>query len=178
MNRVRQLESLTERWLRPFPHLPDVFRRWLTDNAWWLAVLASFISAISALVMLGRLLDYITYINNAPGYLDVYTVVHYPAGWLLTILVGLIYLSTVTVLYAKAATPLKERLRQGWDILFMTLVLGAIQVFLNAVFSFTFFGFVFGVLFGVIFLTIAAYFLFEIRSYFVKAGRVKLVAKR
>ena len=178
MYRVRKLESLTENWLAPFPHLPDTIRKWLADNLWWLVVLVSFSMAISAIVTLGYLFQYMSYLGNAPGYLSAYTSSQYPVGWLLTTLLALVYLSVATVLYVKAATPLKEHMRHGWDILFIILVIGAAKMFLDAVFTFNIFGFIFGLLFELIGIMIAAYFLFEIRSYFVKSGRVRTPAKK
>ncbi len=173
MDRIRQLESLTENWLAPFPHLPNGLRKWLAENAWWMAVLVAFFMAISALATLGRLFGYISYMNNAPGYLGTYTALQYPAGWLPSILLALVYLSVVTVLYVKAATPLKDHMRYGWDILFIVLIIGAAKMFLDAVFTFNIFGFVFGLLFELIGVAIWAYFLFEVRSYFVKSGRIR-----
>lgn len=178
MDRVRKLESLTENWLAPFPHLPDVIRKWLADNLWWLVVLVSFSMAISAIVTLGQLFGYMSYMGNAPGYLSVYTSSQYPIGWLLTALLALVYFSVVTVLYAKAATSLKEHMRHGWDILFIVLIIGAAKMLLDAVFTFNIFGFIFGLLFELIGIMIASYFLFEVRSYFVKSGRVATPAKK
>jgi hypothetical protein len=178
MERIKQLESLTENWLTPFPHLPDGFRKWLAINMWWLVVLVSFCMAVSAIVTLGQLLGYLSYMGNIPSYMSIYNSSQYPIGWILSTILALIYFSVVTVLYAKAATSLKEHLRHGWDILFIVLVIGAARMFLDAVFTFNIFGFVFAILFELIGVMIAAYFLFEIRSYFVKLGRVGLIAKK
>ncbi len=178
MHQIRQLESLTENWLAPFPHLPDGIRKWLANNIWWLVVIASFSMAISALITLGYLFEYMRYMGNVPGYLNVYTTMQYPIGWLLTTILALVYLSVATVLYAKAATPLKEHLRSGWDILFIVLVIGALKTLLDAVFTFNIFGFVFGLLFELIGVMIAAYFLFEIRVYFIKSAKVVKTVKK
>ena len=177
MNRVQKLESLTESWLRPLPHLPSSFRKWLADNAWWLAVITAFVSAVAALAALNGIFSYISYVGNADSYAGFYVTAPNPTSWLLSSLLGLIYFAAVTVLLARAATPLKEHQRRGWDMVFIVLVLGAAKLVLDALFSFSFFGFIFAIIFGWIWVAIAAYLLFEVRSYFVKSGHAKPAKK-
>ena len=171
MNRLQKLESLIQDWLRPFPHLPDNVRKWLADNIWWMVLVAAFGSAIASLMVLGGIFAYMSFVGNAPSYNGFYVVSPYSAGWIWTAVVGLLFLAFATVLYSKAVTPLKEHRGQGWQLLFMLLLVAAAKILLDAVLTFSFFAFIFGIIFGAVGLAISAYFLFEIRSYFVKSTR-------
>ncbi len=171
MNRLQKLESLIQEWLRPLPHLPDNVRKWLANNIWWMVLVAAFGSAIATLMVLGGIFAYMNFIGNASSYAGFYMTAAYSAGWIWTAIVGLLFLAFATVLYSKAVTPLKEHRGLGWRMLFILLLVAAVKVLLDAVLTFSFFAFIFGIIFGVVGLAISAYFLFEIRSYFVKSTR-------
>ncbi len=171
MSRLQKLETLIEGWLRPLPHLPEDIRKWLANNIWWMALVAAFGSAIATLMVLGGIFAYMSFMGSTPYYMGPYAVSTYGAGWIWTAIIGFAFLAFATALYSRAVTPLKERRSAGWNMLFILLLIAAAKVLLDAVFTFSFFGFVFGVIFGAVGLAISAYFLFEIRSYFVKSAK-------
>lgn len=177
MSRVKQLETLMENWLRPLPHLPNDIQKWIANNVWWITLVAAFGSAIAMLMALSGVLAYMSFVGNAPSYIGFYAVSSYATGWIWSAVVSLAFLAIATVLFSKAVTPLKEHRRLGWDLMFTILLLGAVQSFLSAVFSFSFSGFIFGLIFGALGLAIGAWLLFEVRSYFVKSANVARAKK-
>jgi len=169
MSRVKQLETLIENWLKPLPHLPNDIQKWIANNVWWITLVAAFGSAIATLMALSGIFAYMSFVGNASNYVGFYAVSSYATGWIWSAVVSLAFLAISTVLLSKAVTPLKEHRRWGWDLMFIILLIGAAQAFLSAVFSFSFFEFIFGVIFSALGLTISAWLLFGIRSYFVKS---------
>lgn len=171
MDNVKKLEVLIQDWLKPLPHLPIDAQKWIANNVWWMALVAAFGSAIATLMTINGISAYMNFIDNAPSYIGFYAVSSYATGWIWNAVIGLLFLAAATVLFSKAVTPLKEHRRWGWDLMFLVTLLGAVRAFLDAVFAFSFTGFLFGVLFGLLGLAIGAYLLLEIRSYFVKSGK-------
>ena len=49
MKSIYKLEKMIESWLKPVPHLPTEWRKWLADNAWWLTIIGVVLSTISVL---------------------------------------------------------------------------------------------------------------------------------
>ena len=80
--------------------------------------------------------------------------------------VSLVFLVATGILLALAVKPLKALEKKGWVLLFMTLLLEALSVVVNAVLSFSVLGFIMSLLFGAIGLAIGAYFIFEIHGQF------------
>ena len=56
MKSIYKLEKMIESWLKPVPHLPTEWRKWLADNAWWLTIIGVVLSTISVLGMLIKLM--------------------------------------------------------------------------------------------------------------------------
>jgi len=172
MDSVKKLEILIQDRLKSLPHLPVNAQKWIADNIWWMAILGAFGSAIATLAVVNGVFGYMSFVSNASSYAGFYAVSSYLTGWIWNALIGLLFLAASTVILSKAVTPLKEHRRLGWDLMFMLTLLGAARAFLDAVFTFSFFGFLFGVLFAVLGLAIGAYLLLEIRSYFVKSNKI------
>lgn len=172
MDSVKKLEVLIQDWLKPLPHLPGDAQKWLANNVWWLVLVAAFGSAIAALMTMNGIFAYMNFIDNAPSYIGFYVVSSYATGWIWNAVIGLLFLVAATALFWKAVTPLKEHRRLGWDLMFLVTLLGTVRAFIDAIFAFSFTGFLFGALFGFLGLASGAYLLLEIRSYFVKSAKI------
>jgi hypothetical protein len=171
MSKIRQLETLIEGWMRVAPHLPMNAKKWLADNVWWIVLVVAILSAINVLSVIGGISAYYNFVGNTAGYVGMYAIPTYSAGWIWSSIINLAVVGLSVVLYFKAVTPLKEHRKWGWDLMFIVLLLQAVNVLSNAVFNFSIFGFIFTALFGAAGLAIGAYFLFEVRSYFIKSTK-------
>jgi len=164
MDYMKKLETMVAGWHKGVPHLPVAGQKWLAANIWWIVLVGAIISGISVLFALGGLFTLIALVGAVSSSYYVYGGV---TSWaILSSLVALLFTAAAAALLALAVKPLKERQKKGWVILFATLLLNTLAVVVNAVLSFSVFGFVFGIIFGAIFLGIYAYFLYEIHGQF------------
>ena len=157
MDSVKKLEEMVAIWYKNVPHLPATGQKWLSDNIWWLTLIAVILGAIGAFQLLLASL--------AVGGLaySVYGVVL--SGIALTSLAISMALALVClVLSAMAISPLRAMQRRGWLLLFIVLLISVLSDIVSLVLSWNIFGFIFDLLFA----AVGGYFLFEIRSYFGK----------
>jgi len=168
MSVVRQLETKVAGWLKPVPPLPTNAQKWLAENVWWLAIISVVASVIGMFILIGAITAYITFLGAVVG---LYPAQTYGSGWIVVTLLSLLFGITTTVLTALAINPLKKSQKKGWDLLFLTLLVSATSILVSAVASLDLGRFIGGIIFGGIGLAIGAYFLFQIRSYFVKTTK-------
>lgn len=170
MKYVRKLEAMAEDWLKKVPHLPKNGQKWLAENVWWIALIGAIAYGISIIVGLSTLAVLVA----PPAYYAYYVAGPVFSGWaIVTTTIGLLFNLLAGLLLAISVSPLKEMTKKGWTVLFMLLLVNAVALvvttLLNLIGNFgilAFVGVLFSLVFGAIFLSIAAYFLFEIRSYF------------
>lgn len=174
MELITKLENQVEKWLKVVPHLPAAGQKWLAHNVWWIALVGAIIAGVSLLFSLGALFSAIALLGAVGDPLYGYYVTHGINAWsLVSSVVSLIFLALQGIVVALAVSPLKEMKRKGWFLLFVSSILAAIAVVVNAVLTFNPAGFIFGVLFGAICVAIGLYLVFEIRSHF--GGSAKAV---
>jgi hypothetical protein len=174
MKLVNKLEKLILGWAKNMPHLPQSARKWLGVNVWWIALVGVIISTISLLLAVGALMNLLTVLTAVSS---VYYVTGLYSGIDILQSGVSIALSVVSVVVlALAVKPLQTRQKKGWDLLFIGLLISAVSIVVNAVLTFSVFGFVGGILFGAIALAIGAYFITEIHGQF--AQKSKTTAKK
>lgn len=164
MEFINKLEKTVLGWTKSVPHLPVVAQKWLGSNVWWIALVGAILSGIAvlfALVALSALIAIIGAPSNA-----YYVYGGYTGTAIVASLVSLAFLIGNGILLALAVNPLKAKQKKGWVLLFLTLLLEALSVVVNAVLTFSVLGFIIGILFGAIGLAIGAYFVFEIHGQF------------
>ena len=172
MELISKLEKLVLGWAKSVPHLPVVAQRWLGTNVWWIVLIGAIISGIAFLFAIGS-------VFTAVSFLAAPSVLYYIAGTysgmiVVNAIVGVVFIAIIGLLMAFAITPLKEKQKKGWVLLFLALLVEAFSVVVNAVLSFSVFGFISTLLFGAIALAIGAYFLFEIHGQFGHAPKATI----
>lgn len=173
MNILGQLEKVLDKWLRTIklPHLPAAFQKWLSENIWWLVAIGAIVSGITVLVALSGLFGGIAALQVSSSFLVTTAI----ATWaLVDVILVLAFAIVNTIVLGLAVSPLREKKKGGWDLLFIALLLNIVRIVVNLVISLlvlNIFGFIFGLIFGAIVVTASAYFLFEIRSHFVHVSR-------
>lgn len=173
MELIGKLEKTVMGWAKNVPHLPPAGQKWLGQNVWWIALIGAILSGISVLVSLAALATLVSLIGAVSS--TYYVSTSYGGLSILTAVVSLVFLVVNGLLLAVAVKPLQRMEKKGWVLLFMTLLLEALSVVINAVLSFSVVGFIVGILFGAVGLAIGAYFISEIHGQF--GHRVKTADK-
>jgi hypothetical protein len=158
METVAKLEKLIAGWYESAPHLPVNGKKWLADNAWWIALVGVIVGTASIVWLL--MLTFFTGVFFA-AYTGVVGAALAGAGTLL-VMITLALSSVALVLTAMAIAPLKAHKKRGWTLIFITVLLQVLSVAVSFMFDWN----LFGLLYSLVFTAIGAYFLFEIRSYF------------
>jgi len=172
MEFISKLEKIVLGWAKNVPHLPAAGQKWLGDNVWWIALIGAILSGIAALVTLGAFFTAISLLSAVSSIYYVSST--YTSIAVLTSAVSLVFLIINGLLLAFAVKPLQLKQKKGWVLLFMTLLVEALSVVLNAVLSFSVVGFIIRILFGAIGIAIAAYFIFEIHGQFSHAPKATI----
>jgi hypothetical protein len=163
---LHKLQNDIEGWLKPLPHLPTEWRKWIANNVWWIVLVGVILSAIGALVAIGALLTAMTVVGTATSILGVAVVQTYTGWWYAAAVASLVFLVITLVINAMAITPLKAHSKKGWDLLFLSFLVNVISAVVGVVLNITTASVVGSIIGGVIGVVISAYFLFEIHSYF------------
>jgi uncharacterized membrane protein YfcA len=168
---LAKAENKVGGWLKSVPHLPKNGQRWIAENAWWIVLVGIIAAAISIMFGINSISKYATFVGNASSYLGLYVISPYAAGWIFSAIISLALAMLVVILLATAINAIKEQQKKGWERLFIALLIGVVSVVAGAFLTFNVFDFIFNVIFGGVGLAIVAYFIFEIRSYFVGSAR-------
>lgn len=178
MEFISKLEKTILGWLKGVPHLPEVARKWLGDNIWWIAVIGLVLSAIAAVFSLIGILGTASLVGTIAA--SYYATSTFAAWAIVTGLVSLAFLVIDIILLGLAIKPLQAKQKKGWVLLFAVWLVSAVSVVVDAILSLNPFSFVIGILFGAIWLAVSGYFLFEIHGQFAhveKSKGVKAAAK-
>ena len=121
MSIVSQADSVLEPLFKDLPSIPESGRESLARIWPWIALVAGLLQLVAAW-SLWRLTQAVNAVNNAINSLGIYG---YPVTSGLSstdkmvIYVGLVILAAEAVIFLLAFSPLKARLRRGWDLLFL-----------------------------------------------------------
>lgn len=171
MKYVNQAETLVSGWLKDLPHLPGNTQKWIAENVWWIVLVGVILSSIGLLMELVGFFTILAIVGTGVSYYGYAAASTYTGGWIASTAVSLVFMVGLIVLLSKAITPLRAMQAKGWNVLFMVLLVDALYVVVNALFTFNIISFVFSLIFGAISLAISAYLLFEIKSHFVKSSK-------
>lgn len=164
-------EPLNDVFVKSAPALPKGFKDFLVKIAPWLTLIVGILTLWSAYSIYrwasttNDLANYVDSLSRAYGGPGVDT------GWTAMLWVSLIVLAITAVLYILAFSPLKNFKKQGWDYLFYALILNLVY---GVVVAFTNYGSVGNIFWSLIASAIGAYFLFQIRAYYI--GKEKVAA--
>ncbi|HEY8992324.1 MAG TPA: hypothetical protein VIM37_00560 [Candidatus Microsaccharimonas sp.] len=173
MEFISKLEKVVLGWAKNVPHLPAAGQKWLGANIWWIALIGAIVSGIAFLFAIIALFTLISLIGAVSS---TYYIAgsNYTSLSILNAAVSLVFLVANGLLLAFAVKPLQNMQKKGWVLLFMTLLVEALSVVVNAVLSFSVAGFIIGILFGAIGLAIGAYFIAEIHGQFAHAPKATI----
>lgn len=171
MEALSKLERTILGWFKDLPHLPSNVRKWLGDNVWWFAIVGVVLMAITVLVLLSSLFASLSAFGSP--------VISYYAsptflGWIIvTTSVSLAFVALECLLLALAVTPLKEKQKKGWVLLFASWLVGIIYTVVSAILTLNVLTVIGTIIFNAIWIAIGAYFLFEIHGQFAHTERSK-----
>lgn len=156
---------MIEDWLEPIPHLPNTWRKLISNNIWWLVALGVVGSVIGILSSL-NIMFHVTSLLPIDSYSNYHIYGGYNRWWMMVLTISLLFSITTTAITATAISPLKNLKRKGWDLLFLAYIIGIIGQVVIILINFNVFSFIPSVIFSAISVAIGAYLLFEIRSHF------------
>ena len=165
MESMNQFEKTIEGWLKPLPHLPATWRKWIGENIWWITLIGVILSIMGVFVMIGAIFTAMSIFGVATGVFG-YVAPVYTGWWMLASVVSLAFMVITVAITAMAVSPLKNQKKKGWDLLFLTFVINVVAAVVNVVLSFSAISFIPALISAAIGAAISAYFLFEIRSQF------------
>lgn len=169
MELLYTLEKTIVGWLKNVPHLPEVARKWLGENVWWIALVGAILSGIGLIIALTAVLGAIALLGSVG--LTYYAAATVTAFTVVSGFIGLAFGIVQIVLLAMSIKPLQLKQKQGWTLLFITWLVGALGVVVSAALSLNPLNFITSILFGAIFVAISGYFLFEIRGQFARVEK-------
>jgi hypothetical protein len=166
MKELTKLENMVADWLKPIPHLPNNWRKWLAENVWWITLVGVILSVIGVLSMISAIFAAQSYLGATTSILGAANLAGYSGWWVVVSVISILFMIAVIAIMAVAINPLKLMQKRGWDLLFLTLVIGVLATVVNVFLGFNAFTFIPSIIFGFIGYAISAYFLYEIRSHF------------
>lgn len=169
MESVKKFENMIMDWLKPIPHLPTSWRKWISENIWWISVIVVIFSVLGTLSALNTLFTVISLFGAASKVLYGPFV---PAGYNGLQVIGyslsLVSLAATAALTAMAVPKLQMMRKKGWDLLFMSFLVGSVSQIAGAVLTVNPSSIISHLVSAFVSIAISAYFLFEIRTYFAK----------
>jgi hypothetical protein len=169
MESIHKLENMIEGWLKPIPHLPTEWRKWLAANVWWITLVGVVLSVIGVLGLIFALINAMAIFGAVSSFYSVYgvsTAQTYTGWWILATAVSLVFLVVTIVIEAMAVKPLKSQNKKGWDLMFLVFLIGVVSQLVGIVLNFNAMSLIPSIIFTALGIAIGAYFLFELRSYF------------
>ena len=73
METLHKLEDTIEGWLKPLPHLPEDWRKWIANNSWWITLIGVIISAFGILGLAYALMIAISFFGAVSSFLTYQT---------------------------------------------------------------------------------------------------------
>ena len=176
MESIHKLENTIEGWLKPLPHLPANWRKWLSENVWWIVLVGVILSVIGVIMIIGMIMTAVaaigvasTIVTSTFGTVGVNIAPEYTVWWYIATILSVVSLVVTIIIEAMAISPLKVLDKKGWDLMFIAYLIGIALSVVSAVLTLTIINLI-GTAIGA---AIGAYFLFEIRSHFKQAAIVK-----
>ena len=165
MSIVTQLEESLVKLYQKLPHLPSNIRTWIGTNIWWITLIGVVLGALGVVSSLFALLfaaGWVAPYVHMYGQYGVGALAGAAIAWgVVWALVG----ATVVVVSAMAIQPLRDKLKKGWNLLFVVLLIQGASIVLEFLFNLGFWSFV-GLFWSALWLAAAGYVLFELRSQF------------
>jgi len=164
METLHKIEDMVGGWLKPVPHLPANWRKWLAENAWWLTLVGVILSIFGIFGLISAL----SLFSATSGLYS--TVIYAPVAqahgsmWQVSIYISVVLIIVSVIIEAMAISPLKAMSKKGWDYLFLAFLVSVASGVIGAVLNVD----VISLISTAIGAAIGAYVLFEVRSHYKK----------
>lgn len=164
MELIGNIERRVAEWCKPLPRLPKFVRVWLVDNSWWMTIVLAAAGIVGALGSFSALLSNVSTLGSpVVGYYASSTFLVWAT---VRSIIALALSATMATCLVFAVTPLRERQKRGWTLLFTALLVSAVMLVVNAVMTLNALGFITELIFGGFFLAVIGYGVIEIRNDF------------
>lgn len=164
MELLSKLEHTIAKWLREVPHLPLNIRRWFGDNLWWIILIGAILSGLSVFGLIIALFSNISMLGSQ--FIAYYASTTFVTLAIVKTVVSLVFAAISCVLLSLAVTPLKEKQKKGWVLIFVSWLVNAVSVVVSAIITLNPFSFLTSIIFGALGLLVGLYFIFEIHGQF------------
>jgi hypothetical protein len=160
MQQVEKIEKMVATWMKDMPHLPKGLTKWLAENAWWLVIIGVVLSVLSLLMALTAL---------TVGSVVLGTLGAAALGGTLFVgaLISLVGSAASAVIEGLAISPLKVMNKKGWDLLFLSVLVGFAGAVVSSLIGMN----IMGVVWAAVAAAISFYVLLEVKPYFVGAAK-------
>lgn len=169
MEFLTKLERKVLQWAKGIPHLPIGVRKWLGYNVWWFSVVGAIVTGLASLGLLVGLFGNIATLNSP--FSAYYASTTFVMWLVINTAISFVFMAISCLLFAFSVTPLKERQKKGWVLLFAVWLVSILAVAVGAVLTFNPLTFIVNVIFGVLWLAVTGYFIFEIHGQFAHVER-------
>lgn len=171
---VQKLENAVAQIVKPIPHLPKKGQKWLADNAWWIVLVGAILGGIALLFQLLDFFQILSFINAVNYYAYSYIPAQqFGGGMIFASIVSVLSMVVIVGLFAAAIKPLMNKSAKGWHLLFVAVAVSAILSLVSGLILATVGSFIVTLVMTAIGFMVGSYFLFEIRSHFVRTADVK-----
>lgn len=168
---ISKLADMIAGWLKPVPHFPENGRRWLANNIWWLTLIGAILCSISLAIMTIAFIVALPTFMAMIGFYSMFGInLARIIPYVLGATISMIFLLIVVVINFMAVKPLKRMEIRGWNLLFLTEIIGIVIYFSNLFLHFDMSDLFSSLISFIIGAAFAFYVLNEIRSYFGPTG--------
>jgi hypothetical protein len=154
MNTINNLTKTLDEYYAKIPALPKGIKDFLAKIAPWLALIFGILAILSAI----NIFTGMTTLNKIAGY-AVFAAMG--SNLYIMLIVSAVVALLQGILEVMAFSPLKAGKAKGWNLLFYTLLLGLISAFVTLNIS--------SIIGSIVETLIGYYFLYQIKTYYVKA---------
>lgn len=169
---INKMSDLIEKWLKPLPHLPNVFVKTLAENLWWIIIVGIVFTAMAVFSSIGAIAIALGAANRINSVLGVYATPVNLAPTVIMSIVSAVFMVASVAILGIAVAPIKSLSRKGWNLLFIGMLLNAVYIVILAVMA-GWLGFLPTLIGGALGIAITAYLLNEIKDQFKKTAKVK-----
>ena len=168
MESVNKLEKTIEGWLKPIPHLPATWRKWLGENLWWLTLIGVILSVIVVFTIIGAMFTAMSFLGSVNSIYGMYgiTTASYSGWWMMASVASLVFMVVTVAISSMAISPLKVQKKKGWDLLFLVFIVNIVSSVVSVILNFNMMTLIPGLIGTAIGAAISAYFLLEVKSQF------------
>lgn len=176
MDTITKLERTVLGWFKSVPHLPKFSQRWIGENIWWIIVIATIITALAALGNIFALLGNLSILQNS--IVSYYASASFLVWSNVVTTITLIFNAITAIILGVSVTPLREKQKKGWVLLFLAWLVTVVSSVVAAFLTLNVAGFILSLLFSGLFIVVSGYFLFEIHGEFAHTERSRGVKSK